>query len=337
MDAHLKFVTVDVGDYGKQSDGGILRNFALYQSLETRSLQVPEDRVLLHSEITLPHTFVGDEAYLLTTYLIQLYSRRTLDRSKARFNYRLSRARGVVESAFGICASKWRILDKAIETKVDTSVDIMKCISLLHNIIIDFEGYCCLHCRLSQHDSLSLPPTRATREQRTIKLGLLISNFRRVLNVVCFLLGDSPASEIYMPTFRNTLFHLHREVGAPHLPTKIEQTECSETSAYKFQTPGNHPNKVHKLGVCYQPERPFCTLTCYMLRSRTAPFTYTCLSAQMSGRETSVHAGRSHAGHSLRLRPACQRPACTRFHSRARDRRFCVLRDSDRLVAKWRH
>ena len=41
----------------------------------------------------------------------------------------------------------------------------------------------------------------------------LISNFRRVLNVVCFLLGYSPASEFYMPTFRNTLFHLHRRVG----------------------------------------------------------------------------------------------------------------------------
>ena len=33
----------------------------------------------------------------------------------------------------------------------------------------------------------------------------LISNFRRLLNVVCFLLGNSPASELYMPTFRNTL------------------------------------------------------------------------------------------------------------------------------------
>jgi hypothetical protein len=33
----------------------------------------------------------------------------------------------------------------------------------------------------------------------------LISNFRSVLNVVCFLLGNSPASEFYMPTFRNTL------------------------------------------------------------------------------------------------------------------------------------
>jgi len=32
----------------------------------------------------------------------------------------------------------------------------------------------------------------------------LISNFRRVPNVVCFLLGDSPESEFYIPTFRNT-------------------------------------------------------------------------------------------------------------------------------------
>ena len=34
---------------------------------------------------------------------------------------------------------------------------------------------------------------------------VLISNFRHVLNVVCFLLGDSPVSEYYVPTFRNTL------------------------------------------------------------------------------------------------------------------------------------
>jgi len=33
----------------------------------------------------------------------------------------------------------------------------------------------------------------------------LISNFRRVLNVVCFLLGNFLASEFYMPTFQNTV------------------------------------------------------------------------------------------------------------------------------------
>jgi hypothetical protein len=41
----------------------------------------------------------------------------------------------------------------------------------------------------------------------------LISNFCLVLNVVFFLLGNSPASEFYMSTFRNTLFHLHRRIG----------------------------------------------------------------------------------------------------------------------------
>ena len=42
----------------------------------------------------------------------------------------------------------------------------------------------------------------------------LISNFRRVLNVVCFLVGNSPAPEFYMPTFRNTLYP----------PMKMEQS-----------------------------------------------------------------------------------------------------------------
>jgi len=41
----------------------------------------------------------------------------------------------------------------------------------------------------------------------------MISNFRPVLNVVRFLLGISPASEFYMPTFRNALFHLQRRIG----------------------------------------------------------------------------------------------------------------------------
>ena len=57
---------------------------------------------------------------------------------------------------------------------------------------------------------------------------------------VCFLLGNSPASEFYMPKFRDTMFHLHRQVGAfcTYLPMKMEQ--CSETSEYKIQMLGNY-------------------------------------------------------------------------------------------------
>jgi hypothetical protein len=45
--------------------------------------------------------------------------------------------------------------------------------------------------------------------------------------------GCSETSEFYMPTFRNTLFHL-----------QVEETECSEKSAYKIQTPGNYPEEI---------------------------------------------------------------------------------------------
>jgi hypothetical protein len=45
---------------------------------------------------------------------------------------------------------------------------------------------------------------------RSIELSFLISNFSLVLNVLMFLSGVSPASDCYVPTFRNTLFHLHR-------------------------------------------------------------------------------------------------------------------------------
>jgi hypothetical protein len=40
---------------------------------------------------------------------------------------------------------------------------------------------------------------------RILTKFFLISNFRHVLNVVCFLLGNSPVSEFYMLTFQNTL------------------------------------------------------------------------------------------------------------------------------------
>jgi len=73
----------------------------------------------------------------------------------------------------------------------------------------------------------------------------LISNFHRVLNVVHFLLGNSPASEFYMPTFRNTLsVHTYSLM-------KKKQTQRSETSVYKIQTPGNYPvESTQQVKVC---------------------------------------------------------------------------------------
>ena len=97
---------------------------------------------------------------------------------------------------------------------------------LTDEIWISQEGICCTELF---SDKRSTKPGRHFKELRynplicgkykiSLPAGIwipvfFISNFRLVLNVVCFLLGNSPASELYMPTFRNTLFHLHRWIG----------------------------------------------------------------------------------------------------------------------------
>ena len=63
----------------------------------------------------------------------------------------------------------------------------------------------------------------------------LILNFRPVLNVVCFLLGNSPALNFVCQLFETlcSIFIRGYENG----------TEFSETSAYKVQTAKNCPEK----------------------------------------------------------------------------------------------
>jgi hypothetical protein len=60
--------------------------------------------------------------------------------------------------------------------------------------------------------------------------------------VCCILsLGDSPASEFYCPAFRNTVCSIF--IGCVNKKNNWNATECSETSAHKIHTLGNHPKE----------------------------------------------------------------------------------------------
>ena len=84
---------------------------------------------------------------------------------------------------------------------------------------------------------------------------LLISNFRHVYMLYVFFWVIPRRLNFICRRFGTLcLLHLHRQVGV-HLPAYEDGTECSETSAYKIQTPGNYQeeNIQHSLGWLIGP------------------------------------------------------------------------------------
>uniref|UniRef100_A0A8C6SPQ9 DDE Tnp4 domain-containing protein n=1 Tax=Neogobius melanostomus TaxID=47308 RepID=A0A8C6SPQ9_9GOBI len=136
VDADYRFRVVQTGDYGRSSDGGVFASSALGRGLEAGNLSTPADGVLPGAEIEMPYVIVGDAAFPLKTYLMRPFSGRgELNYEKRIFNYRLSRARNVVENAFGILAARWRIFLTTIylhPRKVDAIV-LAAC--TLHNFL----------------------------------------------------------------------------------------------------------------------------------------------------------------------------------------------------------
>ncbi|KAG8196015.1 hypothetical protein JTE90_028985 [Oedothorax gibbosus] len=141
VDCNYKFLVIDVGGYGKQSDGGTFLASDLYTAIADGSIVLPQQDDLPDTNVEAPYVMLADEAYPLLPFMMTPFKRATLDDSTRVFNERLSRARKTVECAFGILFSKWRILSKPIETKVETADLIIKCICFLQNVIIDNEGF----------------------------------------------------------------------------------------------------------------------------------------------------------------------------------------------------
>lgn len=96
----------------------------------------------------MPYVLVGDEAFPLKENLMRPYPGKNIKKSKKQnltaearrkriYNYRLSRARRVVENAFGILVQKWRIFKVPINAKVTVVELIIKACVCLHNFLLD--------------------------------------------------------------------------------------------------------------------------------------------------------------------------------------------------------
>ena len=107
VDANYKFIYVDVGSYGADSDAGIFRHCA--HALEQDKAGLPPDEPLPDSQTDVPYFLVGDDAFAIRSWMLKPYSKREMTAAERIFNYRLSRARRFVENAFGILANRYFI------------------------------------------------------------------------------------------------------------------------------------------------------------------------------------------------------------------------------------
>ncbi|XP_037525515.1 uncharacterized protein LOC119402434 [Rhipicephalus sanguineus] len=137
VDSNYKFIMIDVGAYGKQSDGGVLEQSKFGKKLERGELLLPRDLPLPSTTLPAPCVFVGDEAFQLRTDFLRPYPGRGLDPSKRVFNYRLSRARRCAENAFGILVTRWRILERTMGESPENAEWNVKALCVLHNFLMD--------------------------------------------------------------------------------------------------------------------------------------------------------------------------------------------------------
>ena len=122
VDADYCFQYINVGNDGQSSDSTVFKTSTLNIAMENNLLHWPDGGFC-----------VGDNAFPLQTNLLKPFSHRNLTQKEKIFNYRLSRARRVVENAFGILAARFCIFMRSIDLKVDTTAELVKAASAIHN------------------------------------------------------------------------------------------------------------------------------------------------------------------------------------------------------------
>ena len=134
-DARYCFSFVDVGEYGSNSDSGVLKNSNMGRIFDRNQMGVPDSELIEGTNYELPYFLVGDEIFPLQNWLMCPYSGNTLTNDQRKmFNYRLFRARRIIENSFGILVSHLGVFQTPINAtpeKVEKKIHAVA----LHNYL----------------------------------------------------------------------------------------------------------------------------------------------------------------------------------------------------------
>ena len=127
--ANYELIYVHFGTNGRVSDGGVIEHTDFYERLTSGRLNLPPP------SNGLPFVFVSNEAFALRGNLLKPYNVKMLDDRRRIFNYRLSRARRIIENVFGILVNRFGVLRAKINLKPDSIEDVVFACCVLHNFL----------------------------------------------------------------------------------------------------------------------------------------------------------------------------------------------------------
>lgn len=132
VNANYEFIYVDVGKNARSSDGGSLKDSTFHRKMMQKTLRLPSRQANKHG---LNFVFVADEAFALNEHLMKPFPVRMLTWERRVFNYRLSRARRIVENTFGILSNQFRMFHMAINMKRENINWVVFACCVLHNFL----------------------------------------------------------------------------------------------------------------------------------------------------------------------------------------------------------
>nr|CAI5844660.1 unnamed protein product [Callosobruchus analis] len=88
-DSNYKFLYIDVGSFGKESNSTVLNYSTFGRKLQEGKLNLPSLEKVSDNLIPLPCVFIGDEAFGISKNLMRAYAGSNLTVPKRIFNYRL--------------------------------------------------------------------------------------------------------------------------------------------------------------------------------------------------------------------------------------------------------
>ena len=107
----------------------------LKRKIEDGRIGFPYPAPITQGGRDVPYFILADDAFALKTWLMKPCGRRMLTREERIANYRIPRGRRVVENAFGILVSRFRVMLTTIELPPATVREVVFTCVVLHNIL----------------------------------------------------------------------------------------------------------------------------------------------------------------------------------------------------------